>query len=86
MDPELRPSHSWRHTWKIAAKRAGIEEIDRDAVCGHEPASVGQDYTPPDLQDLAGAMKNPATTRDTALSAAHAASMLPYCQTQVPSR
>jgi len=56
-DPELRPNHAWRHTFKQIADRYGISVRVSDAITGHAPASVGQAYGAPTLEDMADAMK-----------------------------
>jgi integrase len=56
-DPEVSPNHSWRHTFKRRAARAGIEPRIRDAMCGHAPKVVGDEYETPDTTDLIEAMK-----------------------------
>jgi integrase len=56
-DPEVSPNHSWRHTFKRRAARAGIEQRIRDAMCGHAPKVVGDEYETPDITDLIEAMK-----------------------------
>ena len=56
-DPEVSPNHSWRHTFKRRAARAGIEPRIRDAMCGHAPKVVGDEYEMPDIEDLIEAMK-----------------------------
>ena len=56
-DPELRPSHAWRHTFKLLAERAGISERISDEITGHSHASEGRKYGKPTLADLAAALK-----------------------------
>jgi integrase len=56
-DPELSPTHAWRHTFKAQAARSGIDERYSDAITGHAPASVGRSYTTPTAEDRAGAMR-----------------------------
>jgi integrase len=51
-DPGVRPNHGWRHTFKARARRADIEKRVRDAICGHEPGEVADEYdnvTPADM-------------------------------------
>lgn len=43
-DPDIRPSHAWRHTFKRIARAAGIEPGIRDAFCGHAGRTAGEDY------------------------------------------
>ena len=52
-DPELQPSHAWRHTFKAVGFRCGIPEKVLDAIVGHAPASVGRTYGEPTLADKA---------------------------------
>ena len=56
-DTELSPNHAWRHTFKQRAARAGIEARTRDAICGHSPRSVADEYEMPSLSDMAEALK-----------------------------
>lgn len=56
-DPEVSPNHSWRHTFKRRAARAGIEQRIRDAMCGHAPKVVGDEYETSDIADLIEGMK-----------------------------
>jgi integrase len=51
-DPEIAPIHSWRHTFKLIAERAGIPERLSDAITGHATASIGRSYGAPQLSDL----------------------------------
>jgi integrase len=53
----LSPLHGWRHTFKTRAARAGIEASVRDAICGHSPRTVADEYETPSLEDMAAAMK-----------------------------
>ena len=55
-DPEIAPIHSWRHTFKLVAERAGIPERLSDAITGHATASIGRSYGAPQLSDLAREM------------------------------
>jgi len=53
----LSPLHGWRHTFKRLAARAGIEAGMRDAICGHSPRTVADEYETPTLEDMAEALK-----------------------------
>ncbi len=53
----LSPLHGWRHTFKRRAARAGIEPGMRDAIVGHSPRTVADEYEVPTLEDMAAAMK-----------------------------
>ncbi|UFS76032.1 tyrosine-type recombinase/integrase [Tardiphaga sp. 37S4] len=56
-DPEVSPTHGWRHSFKAIAERAGISEKVHDAITGHAPASEGRKYGTPTLEDMAAALK-----------------------------
>ena len=56
-DPDVKPNHAWRHSFKQRAARAGIEAGIRDAICGHIPRTVADEYETPTLKDMAAAMK-----------------------------
>ncbi|MDF1610521.1 tyrosine-type recombinase/integrase, partial [Hoeflea sp. YIM 152468] len=44
-DPNVQPNHAWRHTFKTRGAEAGIGQRILDAICGHEPGTVGEAYT-----------------------------------------
>jgi integrase len=56
-DPEVRPTHAWRHTFKQKAARNGIAENVHDEITGHAPASEGRKYTKPTVEDMAAELK-----------------------------
>ena len=56
-DPGVSPNHAWRHTFKTLARRAGIDQGIRDAICGHSSRSVAQDYEHVSVEDMAEAIK-----------------------------
>ena len=56
-DKAIRPNHAWRHTFKRRAARAGIEARVRDAICGHSPRTVADQYETPSVADMAEALK-----------------------------
>jgi integrase len=56
-DKAIRPNHAWRHTFKRRAARAGIEAGVRDAICGHSPRAVADQYETPTVADMAEALK-----------------------------
>lgn len=56
-DPEVSPTHGWRHTFKQTAERVGISEKIHDEITGHAPASEGRKYGPPTAEDMAAALK-----------------------------
>jgi integrase len=56
-DPEVGPTHGWRHTFQQIADRVGITEKMSDAITGHAPASVGRRYGPATIEDMAEALK-----------------------------
>jgi integrase len=56
-DPEVSPTHGWRHTFKQIADRCGITERVSDTITGHVPQSEGRKYGQPTLEDMAEALK-----------------------------
>ena len=56
-DPEVGPTHGWRHTFQQIADRVGIAEKMSDAITGHAPASTGRKYGPATVEDMAEALK-----------------------------
>jgi integrase len=56
-DKEIQPNHAWRHTFKQRAARAKIEGVVRDAICGHAPRAVRDQYEIPTIEDMANALK-----------------------------
>jgi integrase len=55
-DKAVRPNHAWRHTFKGRAARAEIEPGMRDAICGHRPRTVADEYETPTVEDMAVAL------------------------------
>ena len=43
-DPDIKPNHAWRHTFKSMSYDAGIEERVVDAIQGHAPKTTGRTY------------------------------------------
>ena len=56
-DPEVSPTHAWRHTFKQRAARNEIAENVHDEITGHAPASEGRKYTKPTVEDIAAELK-----------------------------
>jgi integrase len=56
-DPQVRPNHAWRHTFKQIAERHQISEKVSDEITGHAPLTVGRGYGRPTLGDMAAALK-----------------------------
>ena len=56
-DPEVSPTHGWRHTFKQLADRYGISDRVSDAMTDHAPPTAGRAYGAPRLQDMAEALK-----------------------------
>ena len=56
-DPDVKPNHAWRHTFKQVGHRADISERLLDAIVGHTPLNVGRGYGTPTLNDTAAALK-----------------------------
>ena len=40
----MQPNHGWRHTFKTVGSEAGIQDKVLDAICGHDPRTVGEGY------------------------------------------
>jgi integrase len=51
-DPNISPTHAWRHTFKRRAARAGVDKRIRWAMCGHSSRDVGDAYETPSVADL----------------------------------
>jgi integrase len=43
-DPRISPSHSWRHRFKTLARRYQLAPDISDAICGHQPRTIGDSY------------------------------------------
>jgi integrase len=56
-DPEVKPNHAWRETFKQIGHRHEISERILDTIAGHAPISVGRGYGLPTLADMAAALK-----------------------------
>jgi hypothetical protein len=56
-DPEVKPNHAWRETFKQIGHRHEISERILDAIAGHAPITVGRGYDLPTLADMATALK-----------------------------
>jgi integrase len=55
-DPDIKPNHAWRHTFKSMSYSAGIEERVVDAIQGHAPTTTGRKYGKPSVSALAEAI------------------------------
>jgi integrase len=55
-DRGISPNHAWRHTFKRKARRAGIEESLRDAICGHADGRAKAVYETPTMDELVDAI------------------------------
>ena len=56
-DPEVSPTHGWRHTFQRVADRSEIREKVSDAIVGHVPATIGRGYAKPPIEDMAKELK-----------------------------
>lgn len=56
-DPNVQPNHGWRHTFKTIGSEAGIQDKVLDAICGHDPRTVGESYGGVTLAAKARAME-----------------------------
>jgi integrase len=43
-DANVQPNHAWRHTFKTIGSEAGIQDKVLDAICGHDPRTIGESY------------------------------------------
>lgn len=43
-DMRVRPNYGWRHRFKTVARTIGMDGAVRDAIQGHSPRTVGDDY------------------------------------------
>lgn len=55
-DPDIKPNHAWRHTFKSLSYDVGIEERIVDAIQGHSPKTTGRAYGSPSLAAKAEAV------------------------------
>lgn len=55
-DPEVGPTHGWRHTFKAKAARCGIDDGFSDGITGHAPPTIGRSYRMPTVEDMAEAL------------------------------
>lgn len=56
-DPEVSPTHGWRHTFQHIADQVGITEKVCDAIVGHKPATIGRGYAKPTAEVMAEALR-----------------------------
>lgn len=56
-DPEVGPTHGWRHAFKQIAHRVGISDRVSDAITDHKPPTIGRSYGAPIIEDMAAALK-----------------------------
>jgi integrase len=56
-DPEVRPNHAWRHTFKRIAERNGISSRVHDVITGHSAKTVAAAYGKATVEDMAEALK-----------------------------
>jgi integrase len=56
-DPDVSPSHSWRHLFKRIGDEIGMPEKINDAITGHAPPTEGRRYGPPKVVTMAKALK-----------------------------
>lgn len=55
-DPNVKPNHGWRHTFKTLAMATEMPERIADAIQGHAPKTVGQTYGAPPVKTMADAI------------------------------
>lgn len=56
-DPNVQPNHAWRYTFKTRGHEAGIQTRTLDAITGHAPRSVGDEYTDVTFRAMRKAME-----------------------------
>jgi integrase len=56
-DPQVQPTHAWRHTFKQRAARYEISDRFSDAITGHAAPTEGRNYGAPTLLDMANALR-----------------------------
>lgn len=56
-DRAVQPNHGWRHTFKTACVRTGIDERVADAIQGHAPTTVSRSYGSVPLDTMATAIE-----------------------------
>jgi integrase len=56
-DPEVSPTHGWRHTFKQRAARYDMGERFSDSITGHAASTEGRNYGAPTLLDMANALQ-----------------------------
>jgi len=55
-DPNVQPTHAWRHRFKTICREVGIAPDVRDGIQGHEPRTVGDDYGDVTIKAMAAAL------------------------------
>jgi integrase len=56
-DPEVRPNHAWRHTFKQIAERNGISSRVHDVITGHSAKTTAEEYGKATVDDMAAVLK-----------------------------
>lgn len=55
-DPNVAPSHAWRHRFKTSGIEAGIEHRILDAIQGHTSRNVAEGYGEVTIKSQAAAI------------------------------
>lgn len=55
-DPNVAPNHAWRHRFKTVGRDAGLDSRVVDAIQGHAPTNVSENYGDVSLKAMANAM------------------------------
>jgi integrase len=55
-DMRVRPNYGWRHRFKTVARTIGMDGAVRDAIQGHTPRTVGDDYGDVTIEAMALAL------------------------------
>ena len=55
-DPNVQPTHGWRHRFKTLCREVGIDPRTRDVIQGHAARTAGDDYGDVTIRAMAGAL------------------------------
>jgi len=56
-DPNVAPNHGWRHRFKTLWREAGLDPRIMDAIQGHAPRRVADDYGDVTIKAMAAALE-----------------------------
>ena len=55
-DPNVQPTHGWRHRFKTLCREAGIDPRTRDVIQGHAARTAGDDYGDVTIKAMSAAL------------------------------